>query len=462
MTASRYTTAGRTLDPLELLVSQLLRQPATVAAGAAFAAANQMHASMTTRAVAAGVAGVGTLGTTLWHEHVGAVPQLRRAMTEIGLVFRHEDGTLLTPRCKGWPRHVGRNVHVRWKLPPGVTVTDVLNAKEALEGRCNCELVCWMKDGFLHTEVLRHPIPDHVDFHAFYAGPRPDGRLLVGLGRGRRGALWTNLATLPHLLVGGLTGGGKSVFLRQALTWLALEYPPERMQLVLLDLKRGLELSMFGELPHAVFPVVETVEDAAETLSAVRGELDRRLDLLRSAQVVNADAWAERSGEAWPRLVVVVDEVAELTTGSAKVKARVDPSQIGRACLNSLARLGRAAGVHLILCTQRPDAEAVPGALKANFPGTVAFRVRARVNSEILLDEGGAERLAHHPGRAYWQEDRTEEFQSIYLGHEEAQKLLQEKWGQAPTGRVTPWAQSPVSTPPSPHDGLDESDGDEE
>jgi hypothetical protein len=457
VTASRYTTSGRSLDPLELLVSDLLHQPATMVACAAFAGASEMHAGMTTRAVAAGVAGAVTLAGTVWHEHAGAVPQVHRAMVEVGLVFRHEDGSLLTPRRKGRARHVGRNVHVRWKLPPGVTLSDVLNAKEALEGRCNCEFVCWMDQGLLHTEILRHPLPQHVDFHTFYSGSRPDGRLLVGLGMGRRGALWANLAKLPHLLVGGLTGGGKSVFLRQALTWLALEYPPERLHLVLLDLKRGLELSMFGELPHAVFPVVETVEGAAEVLSAVRVELDRRLDLLRSAGVVDCETWAEATGEAWPRLLVVVDELAELTTSDGRARARADDSfQIARARVIALSRLGRAAGVHLILCTQRPDVDAMPGQLKANVPGTVAFRVRARVNSEILLDAGGAERLAHHPGRAFWQEDRTEEFQSIYLGHEDAKRLLQEKWGQAATGRVTPWRQSPEATGRSPQDAPDE------
>src|SRR5258706_2459545 len=108
-----------------------------------------------------------------------------------------------------------------------------------------------MDDGLLHVELLRHRIPGHVEFADFYASSRPV-RVAVGLGIGRRGPLWVDLATVPHLLVGGMTGRGKSVFLTQALTGVVLAHAPADLLLVCIDLKGGVELAPFGCLPHAL------------------------------------------------------------------------------------------------------------------------------------------------------------------------------------------------------------------
>jgi len=225
-----------------------------------------------------------------------------------------------------------------------------------------------------------------VPFADFYRGARPQGRLLVGLGHGRRGALWVDLAALPHLLVGGMTGGGKSVFLRQALTALALENRPARLQLVCLDLKGGVELAHYGDLPHATRPVADSLEGAAAALGEVRVELDRRLEALRRSGMADIDAWLDAGMPAWPRMVVVVDELAELTTRDvgADPVAR-EARRAASARLTEMARLGRAVGIHLIVSTQRPDADAVPGQLPAHLARTAAFRVRAGVTRLILL-----------------------------------------------------------------------------
>jgi len=251
-----------------------------------------------------------------------------------------------------------------------------------------------------------------------------------------------------------MTGGGKSVFLRQALTALVLENRPSRLQLVCIDLKGGIELAHFGELPHSSGPVADTVERAAAALGAVRVELDRRLEALRRSRMADIDAWMDAGMPAWPRLVVVVDELAELTTGDVgRDSVAREARRAGSARLTEIARLGRAVGIHLIVCTQRPDADAVPGQLKANLAGTVAFRVRAGVNSLILLDTDRAARLPQHPGRGLWAEERVEEFQSVYLSHDESRQLLAERWGE-PSFETTPVLVTPGCQ--SPEEGTED------
>jgi S-DNA-T family DNA segregation ATPase FtsK/SpoIIIE len=446
--ATRHTTKDASSDALERLLVTIFFQPATVPAAGTFAALVAAHARRPV-AIAAAVA-VWLLGSAAFvaHRQLGVVPRLRRAMADLGLVYRHPNDVVQAPQCRGRRRRSGRNVRLRWELPPGVTLRDVLDRKEAIEHHCQCELDCWAEDGLLMMVVMRHRIPRVVPFADFYRGARPHGRLLVGLGQGRRGALWVDLAALPHLLVGGMTGGGKSVFLRQALTALVLENRPARLQLVCLDLKGGVELAHFGDLPHAMWPVADSLEGAAAALSEVRVELDRRLEALRRSGMADIDAWLDAGMPAWPRMVVVVDELAELTTREAgRDSVAREAQRAGSARLTEIARLGRAVGIHLIVCTQRPDADAVPGQLKANLAGTVAFRVRAGVNSLILLDTDRAALLPHHPGRALWAEERVEEFQAVYLSNEESRRLLVERWGEprldASPARVSPGCQSP-------------------
>jgi S-DNA-T family DNA segregation ATPase FtsK/SpoIIIE len=180
----------------------------------------------------------------------------------------------------------------------------------------------------------------------------------------------------------------------------------------------------------------------------VRAELDRRLEALRRAGYRDIWEWLDADMPEWPLILVVVDELAELTVrelGSDKVGRAAQQAAIGR--LTEIARLARAAGIFLVLATQRPDAEAVHGQLKANLAGTVAFRTRAMVNSMILLDNDRASVLPPHPGRAIWSHDRDEEFQGIRLEGDESRRLLEQRWGakllRQPTVPVTPWVQTP-------------------
>jgi DNA segregation ATPase FtsK/SpoIIIE-like protein len=335
-------------------------------------------------------------------------------------------------------------------LPPGITLSDVLDRQEAIEQATDTEMVCWSEHRRLVMEVLRAPIPDHVSFSSFYEATPPPGRLVIGLGRSHRGRLWVDLATLPHLLVGGMTGGGKSVFLTQALTHLVLTHHPERLRLFCVDLKGGIELDAFSHTPHSLEEVVTTIDGAARALGSIRDEVDRRLQALRNAGVRDIDAWAETRRPPWPRILVVVDELAELTVrelGAAPAAVAAQKAATGR--LAEIARLGRVVGIHLILCTQRPDAEAVPGQLKANLAGTVAFRVRSEVNSHILLESERAALLPHHPGRAIWAHERLEEFQATHLTADEARRLLAVRAQELSRGGPVVVTPGPLDTCPN-------------
>ncbi|MGH7641706.1 MAG: FtsK/SpoIIIE domain-containing protein [Candidatus Dormibacteria bacterium] len=449
---TRFTTE-RSSRGLGGLLERLLLEPAVWAAIGVAAGASVLGWPTGVVLSSSVLAGVDVGGMRLEALH-GSIPaRLRRAMVDVGLCARDRSGRLQEPRLRGRPVWAGRNARLRWKLPPGVTLADVISRRAALEGRCDCALSCWEERGTLVMEVLRHRIPEHVPFSDFYSGPRPGGRFLLGLGMGRRGALWVDLDQCPHLLVGGMTGGGKSVFLRQACTHLAIDRSPDQLQFCLVDLKGGTELAQFSYLPHAMAPVADSVLAAADLLTKVRQELDRRLLEVRRAVEVGAEA----APKDWPRILVVVDEVAELTVrdlGDDRAARAAQQAATGR--LAEIARLGRAVGVHLVCCTQRPDADAIPGQLKANLSGTVAFRVRAAVNSWILLDSERAALLPPHPGRGLWSHETVEEFQAIDCSMEESRSRLLSRWGsrptQATTGPVTPWWQNTES---SSQDGIE-------
>jgi hypothetical protein len=426
---TRHTTDRHPWLALLKVTWWVLAQPA-VATGLAVIVAVRAAGAPAVAALAIGlILGLGVAAATVYRRHLGVAARLRRAMVEVGLVHREAGRPPVEPRRRGRAIHDGRNLVLRWEMPPGTTRRKIADHLEELEQRCGVGLVCWYEGARLHTEVLRHRLPQRVDFESFYRRSRPGGDLVVGLGASRRGWLWFDLAALPHLLVGGMSGGGKSVFLRQLLTWLVLAYQPASLRLLLLDFKSGVELIRFGRLPHALHPAVTDPEDAEFALRQVVAEIDRRMTAMAEAQVVDLDAWEAVGGAPMPRWVVVCDELSRLTIGNAgESKEQRGIRERTTALLCDIARLGRAAGVHLVVCIQRPDADAVPGQLKANLAGTVAFRVRNEANSRILLDCDRAALLPSHHGRAIWQDHQMEEFQAIYLDSDECFRLIEERW----------------------------------
>lgn len=212
--------------------------------------------------------------------------------------------------------------------------------------------------------------------------------LAIPLGLTRDGSVHiADLAEMPHLLVAGTTGSGKSVFLNALLLSLLARVGPQNLRLVLIDPGR-VELAPYGGLPHLLYPPVEEPTAALEVLEGLVEEMDQRYESLASAKrrsLTSFNAWAEESGEEpLPWIVVAIDELAELMHATKKAV---------EAPLSRIAQMARAVGIHLVIATQRPSVDVVTGVLKANFPTRIAFKVRSKTDSRVILDEGGAESL---------------------------------------------------------------------
>lgn len=192
-----------------------------------------------------------------------------------------------------------------------------------------------------------------------------------------------DLAAAPHLLVGGTTGSGKSVCLHAMLLSLLLRLTPRDLQLVLIDPKR-VELARYADFPHLMGgQVLEDLGDTLEVLAGLIDEMEQRTLRLRQAGVTNLIEGREQGCIDLPNIVLVVEELSDLLFQSREAE---EP-------LVRLAQKARAVGIHLVLATQRPDAETFSGLLRSNVPGRVALSVRAAVESKIILDETGAEKL---------------------------------------------------------------------
>ena len=191
---ARYTTERREWwDPVRILLS-VVRQPAVWAFLVTPYVTGALGWPEGITEVATGVVTVFVLALTAHYRHWSVAARLRRAMAESGLVGRDGRGRIVLPLARLSTQWVGRNVTLRWRMPPGVTLADVLVGQSSLEARCDCALRCWEEPGSLVMDVLRHQIPDEVSYRTFYSGPRPHGRCLVGLGRGgggeRSGSTW--------------------------------------------------------------------------------------------------------------------------------------------------------------------------------------------------------------------------------------------------------------------------------
>ena len=211
-----------------------------------------------------------------------------------------------------------------------------------------------------------------------------DWSLPVGLGKDISGrAVFFDLAEMPHLLVAGTTGSGKSVMLNGLLTSLLLTTDPRSVKMVLVDPKR-VELSHFARVPHLITPVVTDVKKAANALTWAVSEMERRYEVLESVGVRSLEGYNDRSEKPMPYVVVVIDELADLMMTAA---AKVEDAVI------RLAQKARAVGIHLVVATQRPSVDVITGMIKANVPSRIAFAVSSQIDSRVILDSAGAESL---------------------------------------------------------------------
>jgi len=212
------------------------------------------------------------------------------------------------------------------------------------------------------------------------------GKLPLALGKDVNGqAVVADLTAMPHLLIAGATGSGKSVGLNAMICSILYKATPADVRFLMIDPKR-LELSIYEAIPHLLAPVVTDAKEAAARLRWIVGKMDERYKTLQAKQVRNIEGYnrAVSAEERLPYWVVVVDELADLMMVSA---GDVQTSLV------RLAQIARAVGIHLIIATQRPSVDVVTGLIKANFPTRIAFQVASKVDSRTVLDGNGAEQL---------------------------------------------------------------------
>jgi S-DNA-T family DNA segregation ATPase FtsK/SpoIIIE len=212
--------------------------------------------------------------------------------------------------------------------------------------------------------------------------------LSVWLGKDISGnAVWTDLARMPHLLIAGTTGSGKSGCINTLLTSILLRATPDDVRMILIDPKR-IELNFYESIPHLLTPVVSSPKEASAVLHNVVAEMERRyerLSLVRARNLPEANrAFRARGEEPLPYLLVVIDELADLMM--------VSPQAVEDAIIR-LAQKSRAVGIHLVLATQRPSVDVITGMIKANVPSRIAFAVSSQTDSRVILDGSGAESL---------------------------------------------------------------------
>jgi DNA segregation ATPase FtsK/SpoIIIE, S-DNA-T family len=225
-------------------------------------------------------------------------------------------------------------------------------------------------------------------------------KLTLSMGRDLHGRMRvTDLAQMPHLLIAGSTGTGKSVFINSLMMSILYKASPEDVKLVLVDPKR-LELSLYADIPHLLAPVVTDPRIASNVLRNATKEMENRLKLLAQRGVRNIDQYnrtfqkgqslslfdnlEESEHKPLPYLVIVIDELADLMM--------VDTNNVEES-ITRLAQMARAVGIHLILATQRPSVDVITGLIKANFPARISFRVASKVDSRTILDSNGSESL---------------------------------------------------------------------
>ena len=265
-----------------------------------------------------------------------------------------------------------------------------------------------------NTEVSRVMLREVLESETFQKMRTP---LRFALGKDVAGkSIAYDLGAMPHLLIAGTTGSGKSVCVNSLLCSLLLHNSPSELRMILVDPKR-VELTGYNGIPHLLSPVVVEAERVVGALQWVQREMDARYHRFSQVGARNIQDYNKKNSPTLPYLLVLIDELADLMM--------LAPDETERS-LSRLAQLARATGIHLVLATQRPSVDVVTGLIKANFPARIAFAVASNVDSRVILDQPGAERLLGRGDMLFQAPDSPApvRIQGVWVSDAEIQRLI--------------------------------------
>jgi len=383
------------------------------------------------------VAGAGLVGISL----AGLLPDktmrgLFRALRLTNKVGGHEQ----IPTILDYSEDDSRERY-RIASPPGVTSDDWRAAELAIMEATGKKARSRYERGAITLELYKADIPQRLPFTVV-----PDVGFRFPVGQSASGTFhWFRFGNeSAHLLIGGMSRMGKSSCIRQGLAQMVLTLPPEQLQIVLIDLKGGVEFQRFASIRHCMGFAQEEPE-ALDRLAWAEEQMEQRLDLFRRSACLTLDDYNVRHRTWVPRILIVIDEYAELRE-SKRCQAKID----------RLIRRGGVVGVHFIICTQRPAImdRTISGSVRANIGGTIAFRCRDAANSMILLGHGGAADLAL-PGRAIYQDTEDQIVQVPWLDGADANELIAGLRSGPPPPQAPTKRSVPKQTPKPPQGVID-------
>jgi S-DNA-T family DNA segregation ATPase FtsK/SpoIIIE len=256
-------------------------------------------------------------------------------------------------------------------------------------------------------------------------------KLTVALGLDVSGnPVIADLSKMPHLLIAGTTGSGKSITLNAFIASILFRASPHEVKFIMVDPKR-VEMTGYNGIPHLLTPVIVEQDKILSALKWAMGEMDRRYKLFAERGVKNIDSYNELSGfQALPYIVIIIDELADLMIFAP---VEVEDS------IARLAQMARATGIHLVIATQRPSVDVITGLIKANIPARIAFNVSSLIDSRVILDGPGAEKLLGRGDMLYVPPDaaKPRRIQGAYVSEKESQRLVEFLKEKAPVVQYT-------------------------
>ena len=373
------------------------------------------------------LAGSGLGAMMMAHDYISSFPtrRLKVAFETCKLYVHKEAGIRLPKLVAKRTKRYDWGWWFYYSLPIGLCKSDFDQEREPIEAALDSEVNFAWQDGYLRVEVATGKIPKII----YYKLPEDlDGEIPFFVGIGRTGPIFADLVKLPHLLVGGTTGSGKSTFLLVFVSTI-LHLRPD-VEIHIIDRKQV----EFSYLKGKIASMEHTIEGAVKTLENLHGEMERRKALLARSGKRSVKAYRKAYPEEASKLpykVLIIDEYSQISTVLAHDKTERDIRAYCMKMVVDLACIARSLGIHVVVATQYPTSELIHNQLRANLNGRLVFKCEGAVNSEVCLGHGNfkAHKLPSTdevPGRAIWQHTEEREVQTYFLPEGKADELALE------------------------------------